>query len=222
MSEVSRVTRSKAEAAAAYDRLSRWYDILAGGSETKHRNLGLTQLNAQPGETVLEVGFGTGRAVVALARSVGESGRVCGVDLSEGMRTLALARVRRAGFSARVDLKCGDAVQLPFDSDTFDALFMCFTLELFDTPEIPVVLGECRRVLRPDGRLCTVTLASSQAANPMLYLYEWAHRTLPRFVDCRPIRAQQSLEGSGFAVAKVSNSSMWGLPVSIILSRKSA
>ena len=157
--KISRVTRSKAQAKASYNRMSRWYDIVTGSSEGKYRDIGLNTLKAQEGEKILEIGFGTGHAIVSLAKSVGPSGKIYGIDISEGMYDLALARVQRAGLNERVKLSVGDALNLPFEPNFFDAIFMSFTLELFDTPEMPVLLKECLRVLREKGRICVVALA---------------------------------------------------------------
>jgi ubiquinone/menaquinone biosynthesis C-methylase UbiE len=220
--EISRVPRTKEEARAAYDKMSRWYDLVAGSSERKFVRLGLEKLAAAEGEVVLEIGFGTGHALVALAQAVGESGKVYGIDISDGMLRVAQGELEKAGLAERVELRLGDAAQLPFENNMLDGIFMSFTLELFDTPEIPVVLAECRRVLRDGGSLAVVAMSKKGDGGTMLQLYEWAHDKLPQYVDCRPIYAQQALEEAGFQVTSASVRSMWGLPVEILLAKEAA
>ena len=220
MLPISRVTRSKEEARASYNRISTWYDVLAGRFEKKYRDTGLHMLDPQKGETALEIGFGTGDSMVALARSVGSEGRVFGIDISDGMITLARSKLRAAGLSDRVALMCGDGAHLPYGAEFFDILFMSFTLELFDTPEIPVVLHECRRVLKNGGRVCVVAMAKKDRSGFMIRLYEWLHRKFPDYADCRPIYPQEALKDAGFNIVTKKDLPMWGLPVEIVLARK--
>jgi demethylmenaquinone methyltransferase/2-methoxy-6-polyprenyl-1,4-benzoquinol methylase len=217
--QISRVTRTKETAKASYDRLSRWYDLLAGTSEWKFVKVGLDLLKAKEGESILEIGFGTGKAILALADAVGDGGRVYGVDLSEGMHRIASERVRAAGLSDRVELRCGDGAELPYENHRFHAVYSSFTLELFDTPEIPIVLRECKRVLRHDGRLVVVSMAKKVESNFAVRLYEWAHEKIPNYVDCRPIYVSGSMSDAGFDIVERIEMKMWGLPVDAVHGR---
>ena len=218
--QISRVTRSKEEAKASYNMMSKWYDMLAGLAERKCRDAGLQKVSAKEGEIALEIGFGTGHSILALAQSVGNSGKVYGIDISEGMCNITQSRVREARLSERVELKCDDAAKLSFEANFFDAIFMSFTLELFDTPEIPIVLYECQRVIRSGGRICVVAMSKKGKANVIMRLYEWAHRKLPKYVDCRPIFVQEALEDAGFQILDVTEMSMVTLPVEIVVAKK--
>ncbi|MCJ7652232.1 MAG: 2-heptaprenyl-1,4-naphthoquinone methyltransferase, partial [Actinobacteria bacterium] len=61
--EIERVTRSKEQARASYDRLSRFYDLLSAVGEKKCVDAGLGMLGVEQGDRILEIGFGTGRAL---------------------------------------------------------------------------------------------------------------------------------------------------------------
>ena len=218
---ISRVTRSKEAAKASYDMFSRWYDVLVGWGEKKFRKVGLEKLRARESEQVLEIGFGTGHCTLALAQSVGGSGQVYGLDISEGMRDVTQSRVAQAGIAERVKLKLGDAANLPFEANSFDAVFTSFTLELFDTPEIPVVLQQCQRVLKTGGRICVVAMSKEGKPNRLVRLYEWGHAKFPDYVDCRPIFVRQALEDAQFQILDTTKMSYWGVPVEIVVAQKS-
>ncbi|MBI5030160.1 MAG: methyltransferase domain-containing protein [Chloroflexi bacterium] len=217
---ITRVTRTRAETRATYDRISRWYDPLEGYWESKPKQIGLQKLGVQSGEVALEIGFGTGHGIVALAQVVGELGKVYGIDLSPRMLALTQSRVNQTGLAARVMLKNGDATALPFDANFFDAIFMSFVLELFDTPEIPQVLSECRRVLKHDGRLCVVSLSKTGQATWRRNLYEWGHEKFPSLLDCRPLYVQKALEAAGLQTREATRMLLWELPVEIVVGSK--
>lgn len=220
-SSVRRVNRSKQAARASYNRLSRWYDLIAGSTEKKYRDWGLEKLAARPGERILEIGFGTGHCLVSLAAAVGPGGSVIGLDISDGMRDIARARLQQGGLEDRVALHLGDASTLSFiEANSLDGVFMSFTLELFDNPEIPRVLRECHRVLKPGGRLAVVSMTKTDPPGMAVRMYEWFHDHMPNYADCRPIFARQALEENGFSIQDVSLASMWGLPVEIVLGKK--
>jgi demethylmenaquinone methyltransferase/2-methoxy-6-polyprenyl-1,4-benzoquinol methylase len=218
---VKRVNRSKEAARASYNRLSRWYDVIAGSTEQKYRDWGLKKLSAQPGEKILEIGFGTGHCLVALAKAVGSQGLVIGLDISDGMLAIARERLQQEGLIERADLHLGDAAKLDFiEAGSLDAIFMSFTLELFDNPEIPRVLQECYRILKPDGRIAVVSMTKTNPPGMAVRMYEWFHEVMPNYADCRPIFARRALEQQGFLIQDLSVSSMWGLPVEIVLGKK--
>lgn len=218
MDTAARIPHTKDQVRLNYNRLSRWYDLISSGSERRSREMGLRKLAARPGERVLEIGFGTGHCLLALAKAVGEKGLVCGIDLSDGMLAVAKARLEKAGLSGRVDLRLGDALHLPFEPASFDGVFMSFSLELFDASQAPLLLAGCRSALKPGGRLAVVSLAKKPVA--AVRIYEWFHQRMPAVVDCGPIDARADLEAARFEIVDVTEMSMWGLPVDVILARK--
>jgi ubiquinone/menaquinone biosynthesis C-methylase UbiE len=217
--QILRVPLSKAETRAFYNKISKVYDLLAEKSEEPIRRFGLRQLNPQPGEVVLEIGFGTGHSLEEIARAVGATGAVYGIDLSDQMVKIATGALRRQELSDRVALTCGDAVMLPFATASIDAVFTSFTLELFDTPEIPLVLAECKRVLRPSGRIVVVGMSKEGDTGVLVHLFEWTHQHFPNYLDCRPMFVRMAVEEAGFVIKSSDKMMMW-IPVEIVCATK--
>jgi ubiquinone/menaquinone biosynthesis C-methylase UbiE len=98
--------------------------------------------------------------------------------------------------------------------------FMSFTLELFDTWEIPKVLEEIKRTLKVGGRVGIVSLSKSYGESMLLRLYEWTHRQWPRYLDCRPIYVEDSLKEADFNIASSEKAFLAGLPLEIIVATR--
>lgn len=207
--DILRVLQSKEETQAYYNKIARFYDALAERTEQPMRELGLRKLAAQAGEHILEIGFGTGHCLAEIARAVGPNGKAYGLEISEAMLDLTRRLLEQNGLADRVELTHGDAAQLPYPNASLHGIFTSFTLELFDTPEIPKVLSECRRVLRPGGRLVVVALSKVGKAGLVTKAYEWTHKHFPNLMDCRPIYVRRALEATGFRIADSQVDRMW-------------
>ncbi len=216
-SKISRVYRSKKDAELTYNKMSRTYDLFAGTFEKKYRDIVLKYLNIKAGEQVLEIGYGTGQSLKQMAELVGETGRIYGIDISSGMLKVAEKRLKKADMLNRVELICNDAVSLPYQNNIFDAVFMSFTLELFDIPEIPVVINEIKRVLKPQGRFGIVSMSKEDGKSIFVNLYERAHRKFPKYADCRPIYVEESVRDAGFKISIKERFKLSGLPIKIVI-----
>jgi len=206
-----------------YDRISRAYDLIAEADEHKAREAGERLLKLTPGERVLEIGFGTGNSVINMAESIGPAGKVYGIDVSPRMLEVAQAKIADKGLSDRVELITGDARDLPYEDESFNASFACFTLELFSPDDIPEVLGQVCRVLHKGGRLGVVSMAKvEQGQHPSLLekTYVWMHRHFPHIVDCRPIDPAQCLHNAGFNIRDEIKMDIWTMPVKAVVGTK--
>ena len=214
------VSTSKKESRENYDRISKFYDYTEGIFEKKYIDMALKYLDIKQGEAVLEIGFGTGNALIKIADQVGQSGMVNGIDISPKMVDLAYRKVKNKSLSDRIKLTCGDAAKLPYSNNRFDAVFLSFTLELFDTPEIPEILKEVKRVLKPGGRLGIVSLSKDNEKSLFLRLYEWSHIKFPKYIDCRPIFTAYLIKKAGFYITLLKKAKIFLAPIEIVIGIK--
>lgn len=143
---------------AFYGRWARLYDLLARAPGIQSwRQQAVDVLDLRPGETVAEMGVGTGANLPFLRAAVGGSGRVVGLDLTEGMLSVARRRVARSDWT-NVDLLHADAADPPVIGD-IDAILGSFVVAIFDDPAS--VVGNWLDRLRPGGRLALLDATRS-------------------------------------------------------------
>ncbi len=118
------------------------------------RPLGLRamdRLDVRPGERLLDIGCGGGETTAELARRVGSSGKVVGMDISEPLAERARRAI--AGFE-HAEIRVADAQIATIENEAFDGLFSRFGIMFFAQPE--VAFANLRRALRPGGRIAFV------------------------------------------------------------------
>lgn len=141
-----------------YDRWAGPYDLLATAPIVRGwRHRAVDALELDGGETVLELGCGTGANLPLLCDRVGPEGRVIGLDLSAGMLGRARERVDRAGWD-NVHLVRADAAEPPIVGDV-DAILASFVVGMFDRPA--AVVETWTRSLRAGGRIALLDAAPS-------------------------------------------------------------
>lgn len=121
----------------------------------------LARLDLQKGESVLEIGCGTGVFLPRLAALTGPDGHVVGLDYAPAFLTDARERLAEAGLTDRVELVEGDAHHLPFDNAAFDAAHCERVLMHVEDPA--GVIREMRRVVRPGGRAVAAEIFGAAA-----------------------------------------------------------
>jgi arsenite methyltransferase len=100
------------------------------------------------GATVVDIGCGAGMDLLLAAQAVGSIGRAIGVDMTEAMADRARAGARGLGLT-QVEVRLGDALNLPLDSSNVDVAISNGVLNL--TPDKQQAFSEVWRVLKPGG-----------------------------------------------------------------------
>jgi SAM-dependent methyltransferase len=153
-------------------RAASWDAMSAANAATPERQEYLDRvtrrLNVSPGSRILDAGCGTGHFAIALARRGYE---VTGVDLSPAMLERARANAMRAGVS--VEWHQGDIASISDSDSSYDAVFARVVLQFVSN--VPAVIHEFSRVLRPAGRL----LASVPGALSPIYSDGWRRHVEP-------------------------------------------
>lgn len=202
---------------AAWERLSRPYDWQLW---LEHRAVlvALELAAAESDDRLLDAGTGTGAVLRELARRPGHPREAIGVDLSPAM--LARLPALPAGWA----VTRGDVRRLPFAADAFDVAIACYVLHVLADQDLAQGLDELWRVLRPGGRLVSVTPVVPRGGllRPGAVMVDAVARHGPA-----PIRALRSLDPrpalkrAGFSLVRA-RTTRTGYPSLCVLAQRPA
>lgn len=165
---------------------ARFYDVLVWlltlGREGAFRDRLLELAHLEPGESVLDVGCGTGTLAIAAKRWVGAGGIVHGIDASPEM----IARAKRKAAKAGVDVTFRTAIVevLPFPGRQFDVVLSTLMLHHLPRSTREECARELHRVLKPGGRVLAVDFGApgSHRKGIISHLHRRGHLTLEKVV----------------------------------------
>jgi demethylmenaquinone methyltransferase / 2-methoxy-6-polyprenyl-1,4-benzoquinol methylase len=163
-----------------FDRIAGPYDLMnrlmTAGLDQRWRALAARESGVGRGATVLDACCGTGDLTLELARIVGRSGQVTGLDFSAEMLRRA-ARKSPGDDAAAVEWVRGDATAMPFADNSFAAATIAFGLR--NLPDHEAGLRELTRVVRPGGRVVCLEITRPEQG-PLKGFYSlWFDRGIP-------------------------------------------
>ncbi|MBD0832445.1 bifunctional demethylmenaquinone methyltransferase/2-methoxy-6-polyprenyl-1,4-benzoquinol methylase UbiE [Aestuariibaculum sediminum] len=127
-----------------YDGLNR---VISFGIDIKWRKKVVKMVKETNPESILDIATGTGDLAINLAET--NANKIVGLDISSGMLEIGKEKVKNKGLGDRIEMILGDSENMPFETNTFDAITVSFGVRNFETLENG--LKEIYRVLKPGG-----------------------------------------------------------------------
>jgi ubiquinone/menaquinone biosynthesis C-methylase UbiE len=210
---------SRQQAKAFYDHFGRKQDEQSFYEDPALQDL-IDHAAFAQARTVFELGCGTGRfAERLLEHHLPPSAVYRGTDLSDTM--VALARKRLCRFGNRVEVLLTDgSLTSAADSVSVDAFVSTYVLDLLPDEDIRAVLAEARRVLRPGGCVCMVSLTHGRTGLSRFVSWLWkrVHALRPGLVGgCRPLNLLDFMDDRDWHLDHANVVVAYGIPSEIIV-----
>ena len=139
--------------APSYDRLNH---LMSLGIDNIWRKKALKEIVDGTQQQILDVACGTGDSTIAIAKAMEPGGRVTGIDISAGMMEPLMRKAAHEGVHDRIKLLQADALQMPFEADSFHRVTCAFGIRNFEDRKKGLV--EFLRVLKPGGKAVILEL----------------------------------------------------------------
>lgn len=197
-------------------------NVISLGLQKKWRRIFIEKISIKDTDQCLDLCCGTGDSTLDLVKSCQH---IVGLDFNEAMLKIAGKKSKAKHLDQEITWLKADAMNLPFEDDTFDLVTICFGLR--NVPDAGKTIAEAYRVLRPNGKFAILEM--SQPTNPVIKLgwqvyfklfpyfaklthnqvadYQYLSRTSKAFLSAEQLK--RLLEEKGFQKVVVSKLT-WG------------
>lgn len=166
----------KDQVATMFNNIAPKYDflnhVLSMGIDIKWRNRVKKMLHSEKVETILDIATGTGDLALTLHQ---DGVKIKGLDISEGMLEVGRQKIKDKGLEKDIEFILGDAENIPFPDNHFDAITVAFGVRNFANLEKG--LSEMNRVLKPNGRVFVLEF-SQPTSVPFKQIYNFYSRNI--------------------------------------------
>ncbi|GAA0135551.1 2-heptaprenyl-1,4-naphthoquinone methyltransferase [Paenibacillus sp. YSY-4.3] len=130
-------------------------DIISFRRHKAWRKFTMAKMNMSPGDTAIDLCCGTCDWTISMAEA--SRGQITGLDFSENMLEFGRRKVNERGLSDRISLVQGNAMELPYEDNTFQYATIGFGLR--NVPDLYQVLREMQRVVKPGGMVVCLEMS---------------------------------------------------------------
>ncbi|MDF0719599.1 MULTISPECIES: bifunctional demethylmenaquinone methyltransferase/2-methoxy-6-polyprenyl-1,4-benzoquinol methylase UbiE [Chryseobacterium group] len=169
----------KSEVEDMFDNIAPKYDllnhVLSMKIDVAWRNTLVKWMKKDSVEKVLDVATGTGDLAIAVHK--GTQAEVVGLDLSQQMLNVGLVKIKKLNLDGRISMQKGDAENLPFEDNSFDAVSVAFGVRNFEN--LNKGLAELRRVVKENRSVYILEFSKVEGFLGPFYMF-YFRNILPR------------------------------------------
>ncbi len=172
----------KQQVSKMFNNIAPYYDFLnhflSLGIDKNWRKKAIRELQISQPQHILDVATGTADVAIALAKTL-QPKQVIGLDIAAEMLDIGRKKVKQQDLSEVVELIDGDAENLPFENNTFDAVTVAFGVRNFEN--LLAGMNEIQRVLKPNGKLVVLEFSKPRLF-PLKQLFQFYFKYILPFI----------------------------------------
>jgi demethylmenaquinone methyltransferase / 2-methoxy-6-polyprenyl-1,4-benzoquinol methylase len=173
--KAAHVHRVFSQIAKRYDLMN---SVLSFQQHKLWRRFTMKKISIPKGARVIDVAAGTGAWSFSLAKQVGPTGMVVGLDFCQEMLDVAIARKKAEHYSdEELRFVCGDAMKMPFEDNSFDYATIGFALR--NVPDVLTCIKEMTRVVKPGGLVVSLELSKPESKLFRALYFFYFYKILP-------------------------------------------
>ncbi len=172
----------KEQVSRMFNNIAPYYDFLnhflSLGIDKNWRKKAIRALEEKKPQQILDVATGTADVAIAIAKKL-KPEKVIGLDIAVEMLDIGRKKVKAQELTATVELISGDAENLPFADNTFDAVTVAFGVRNFEN--LRAGMAEIQRVLKPNGQLVVLEFSKPKVF-PLKQLFQFYFKNILPFI----------------------------------------